>query len=334
MPTEGVATKEQLMAHFSRMALVRRTEIVADSLYKAKLIRGFCHLCDGQEAIAEGMEAALTYEDAIITAYRDHGTAIVRGDTPYRVLAEMMQKRTGSSGGKGGSMHYYNAKNNFYGGNGIVGAQLPVGAGLAFAMKYQSKPNVAVAMYGDGASNQGQLFEGANMAALWKLPVIFLCENNLYGMGTPVERASSNTKFYTRGDNIPGFKVDAQNVIAVREAMKWAKDYCVKGNGPLFVEFLTYRYHGHSMSDPGITYRNREEVNHVRENRDPIEIVRKLLLENSMATEKELKAIEKEIRAGIDADVEKIKNDPEPTAEDLYAHVGLGKHYIRGVEHP
>jgi pyruvate dehydrogenase E1 component alpha subunit len=278
MPTEGVATKEQLMAHFSRMALVRRTEIVADSLYKAKLIRGFCHLCDGQEAIAEGMEAALTYEDAIITAYRDHGTAIVRGDTPYRVLAEMMQKRTGSSGGKGGSMHYYNAKNNFYGGNGIVGAQLPVGAGLAFAMKYQSKPNVAVAMYGDGASNQGQLFEGANMAALWKLPVIFLCENNLYGMGTPVERASSNTKFYTRGDNIPGFKVDAQNVIAVREAMKWAKDYCVKGNGPLFVEFLTYRYHGHSMSDPGITYRNREEVNHVRENRDPIEIVRKLLL--------------------------------------------------------
>jgi pyruvate dehydrogenase E1 component alpha subunit len=189
-------------------------------------------------------------------------------------------------------------------------------------------------MYGDGASNQGQLFEGANMAALWKLPVIFLCENNLYGMGTPIERSSSNTKFYTRGDNIPGFKIDAQNVIVVREALKWAKDYCVQGKGPLFIEFLTYRYHGHSMSDPGITYRKREEVNEVRENRDPIEIVRKLLLENSMATEKELKEIEKVIRAQIDADVEKIKNDPEPTKEDMYSNIGHGKHYIRGVEHP
>lgn len=334
MPTQGVATTEQLTAYFTRMATVRRTEIVADAMYKAKLIRGFCHLCDGQEAISEGMEAALNYDDAIITAYRDHGQAICRGDTPYRVLAEMMQKRTGSSGGKGGSMHYYNAKNNFYGGNGIVGAQLPVGAGLAFAMKYNNKPNVAITMYGDGASNQGQLFEGANMAALWKLPVIFMCENNLYGMGTSIERSSSNTKFYTRGDVIPGFKIDAQNVIVVREAMKWAKEYCTSGKGPLFIEFLTYRYHGHSMSDPGITYRTREEVNEVRQNRDPIEIVRKLLVENSMATEKDLKDIEKKIRADIDAAIEKIKTDPEPTPEDLYAHVGLGKHYIRGVEHP
>jgi pyruvate dehydrogenase E1 component alpha subunit len=230
-------------------------------------------------------------------------------------------------------MHYYNSKNNFYGGNGIVGAQLPVGTGLAFALKYKQKPNVAIAMYGDGASNQGQLFEAANMAALWKLPMLYVCENNLYGMGTSIERSSSNTKFYTRGDNIPGFKIEGQNVLAVREAFKFAKNYAVSGKGPLFIELLTYRYHGHSMSDPGITYRTREEINEVRAKRDPIEIVRKLLLENSWATEAELKEIEKKIRADIEADVEKMKNDPEPSPADLYTHIGHGKHYIRGVEY-
>lgn len=229
-------------------------------------------------------------------------------------------------------MHYYNSKNNFYGGNGIVGAQIPVGAGLAFALKYQKKPNIAVTMYGDGAANQGQVAEAANMAALWKLPCIFLCENNLYGMGTANDRAAANTSYYARGDTIPGFKCDAQNVLLVRESMKWAKDHCLK-NGPLFIEYSTYRYHGHSMSDPGVTYRTRDEIKHVRDFRDPIMLVKHMLIENSWATEKELKEIEKEIRASIEADCEKLLNDPEPTFEDMYNNVTLSKPYIRGVTH-
>ena len=333
MPTKATTNKDELMGYFKNMVVMRRTELEADRLYKGKMIRGFCHLYDGQESIAEGMEAGLTWDDAIITAYRTHCQALGRGDTPYRIIAEMMQKSTGSSGGKGGSMHYYNAKNDFYGGNGIVGAQNPVGAGLAFGLKYQKKPNIAVTMYGDGAANQGQLYEAANMAALWKLPCVFLCENNLYGMGTSNARAAHNTEYFKRGDKIPGFKCDAQNILMVRETMKWTKEFCVK-NGPLFIEYMTYRYHGHSMSDPGITYRSRDEIKHVRDYRDPIMLVKHMLVENSWATEKELKAIEKEIRASIEADVAKLMNDPEPTAADLYTHVAAsGPQYIRGVTH-
>lgn len=257
---------------------MRRLEIVSDQLYKKREIRGFCHLYDGQEAIAEGMEAGMTRKDAIITAYRDHCQALARGDTTYRILAEMMAKQTGSSKGKGGSMHYYNSKERFFGGNGIVGAQMPVGTGLAFAMKYKGEDAFACTMYGDGAANQGQLFEAANIAGLHKLPMIYICENNHYGMGTSADRGSHNTKFYARGDLIPGLKVDAQNVLMVRETIKWAGAY-VKKNGPLFLEFSTYRYHGHSMSDPGITYRTKDEVQKVRDTRDPVEIVRNMILE-------------------------------------------------------
>jgi pyruvate dehydrogenase E1 component alpha subunit len=187
-------------------------------------------------------------------------------------------------------------------------------------------------MYGDGAANQGQVFEAANMAALWKLPAVFLCENNLYGMGTSNARAAANTRYFSRGDTIPGFRCDAQNVLMVRETMKWAKEFCVE-NGPLFMEYLTYRYHGHSMSDPGITYRSRDEIKHVREFRDPIGLVKHMLIENSWATEQELKSIEKELRKSVEDDVAKLLNDPEPTPEDLYTHVTITRPYIRGVSH-
>ena len=263
LPTTATVTKDELWAYFNEMATTRRLEILSDQLYKKREIRGFCHLYDGQEAISTGMEAGMTRQDCLITAYRCHAQALARGDTTYKILAEMMARKTGSSLGKGGSMHYYSSKNNFYGGNGIVGAQVPVGTGLAFALKYSKKPNFAVAMYGDGAANQGQLFEASNIAGLWKLPMIYLCENNTYGMGTSQDRAAHNTNFYMRGDRIPGLKIEAQNVLMVRETIKWAGKF-VQQNGPLFIEASTYRYHGHSMSDPGISYRDKSEVAEVR----------------------------------------------------------------------
>jgi pyruvate dehydrogenase E1 component alpha subunit len=228
-------------------------EMAADRLYKEKKIRGFCHLSTGQEAVAVGIEHAIERADHLITAYRCHGFAMMRGGTVKSIIGELLGRREGIAYGKGGSMHMFSP--GFYGGNGIVGAQVPVGAGIAFAQQYEGKKQVTLALYGDGASNQGQVFEAYNMASLWKLPVIFGCENNKYGMGTAANRSSAITEYYKRGQYIPGLKINGMDVLAVKAAVKYGKEYCAAGKGPLVYEYVTYRYGGHSMSDPGTTYR-------------------------------------------------------------------------------
>jgi pyruvate dehydrogenase E1 component alpha subunit len=245
-----------------------------------------------------------------------------------------MGKRTGSTLGRGGSMHLYRKKNNFYGGHGIVGAQVPLGVGLAFALKYLNKENVSVLMYGDGAANQGQLFEAANIAGLQKLPAIFVCENNLYGMGTSAEKASHNPNFYQRGDLIPGIRLSGQNVLQVREIVKIAKEYAIK-NGPIFLEMETYRYHGHSMSDPGVSYRTRDEISNVRKTQDCIEYVKGLLLTHKLASEQELKDIDRAAKEEIDAAVEQARKDPLPNEQDLLENIYINntEHWIRGIEY-
>nr|XP_022286731.1 probable pyruvate dehydrogenase E1 component subunit alpha, mitochondrial isoform X2 [Crassostrea virginica] len=268
------------------MRTIRRMETMAGNLYKAKQIRGFCHLYSGQEACCVGMEAAITPEDAVITAYRAHGWTYVRGISPLGVLAELTGRASGCAKGKGGSMHMYTK--NFYGGFGIVGAQVPLGAGIAYAMKYSNQPNICVTLYGDGAANQGQLFEAYNMAKLWNLPCIFVCKNNGYGMGTSVERASASTNYYSRGDYIPGMRVDGMDVLAVKEATKFAKEFALN-HGPILIEAATYRYHGHSMSDPGTSYRPREEIKKVRETRDPITMFKRRITDCDLVTPEELK---------------------------------------------
>ncbi|PNF19143.1 putative pyruvate dehydrogenase E1 component subunit alpha, mitochondrial [Cryptotermes secundus] len=297
------------------MHMIRRLETAAGNLYKEKLIRGFCHLYSGQEACAVGMKAAMRPQDSIISAYRVHGWTYLMGVEPVGVIAELTGRQSGCVRGKGGSMHMY-AK-NFYGGNGIVGAQVPLGVGVAFAAKYSGTDGVCLALYGDGAANQGQIFEVYNIAKLWDIPCIFVCENNGYGMGTSAERGSASTAFYTRGDYIPGIWVDGMDILAVREATQFAINHCISGKGPLVMETMTYRYSGHSMSDPGTSYRTREEVQDVRQTRDPITSFKEKILTAGLVTADELKKLENDIRVTIDEAVKKAKTDNEIGLDEL-----------------
>ncbi|KAI9452164.1 pyruvate dehydrogenase e1 component alpha subunit [Russula earlei] len=327
-------TKDGLLKMYKDMTTMRRMEQAADALYKSKLIRGFCHLAIGQEAVSVGLEASITKEDLVITAYRCHPFAVLRGGSITGVIGELLGRQIGMSKGKGGSMHIFTPR--FFGGNGIVGAQVPVGAGMAFAMKYLERPSVTFALYGDGASNQGQVFEAFNMAKLWNLPCVFICENNKYGMGTSAERSSSNTEYFTRGDKIPGIQANGMDIIASAQAVKHARDWVLSGKGPLLLEFVTYRYGGHSMSDPGTTYRTREEVQRMRSTQDPIRGLQRYIEEWGVATDADLKArkcttqaLDKAAKGVIDKAVEEAKASPEPRAEDLWTDI-----YYKGTEAP
>mmetsp|Transcript_45443 Transcript_45443/g.146291 ORF Transcript_45443/g.146291 Transcript_45443/m.146291 type:complete len:440 (+) Transcript_45443:57-1376(+) len=333
LPTSATTSAGELLEYYETMYTMRRMEIATDVLYKGKFVAGFCHLYDGQEGVGMGLEAAATMTDSIVTSYRDHCYQYTRGSTVAEVLGELLGKYIGPAKGKGGSMHMYKADNNFYGGNGIVGAQTSLGAGLAFAHKYAEDGGVAFALYGDGAANQGQLFEAANIAALLKLPVIFVCENNQYAMGTSLARGSACTDYYTRGQYMPGIKVDGMDVLAVREAVKVAKELAKEG--PVMMEMDTYRYHGHSMSDPGITYRNRDEVSQVRAARDPVDRAKRYCIDTELVTEAEIKEIDKEVKAEVAAAVEAAKAAPPPEQSELWTdvHVGQSKDFfMRGPD--
>ncbi|XP_024430719.2 pyruvate dehydrogenase E1 component subunit alpha, testis-specific form, mitochondrial isoform X1 [Desmodus rotundus] len=318
-PVTAVLTREDGLKYYKMMQIIRRMELKADQLYKQKFIRGFCHLCDGQEACCVGLEAGINPTDHIITSYRAHGFCYTRGLSLRSILAELTGRRGGCAKGKGGSMHMYSK--NFYGGNGIVGAQGPLGAGVSLASKYKGNNEVCLTVYGDGAANQGQIAEAYNMAALWKLPCIFICENNQYGMGTAVERASASTDYYKRGNFIPGLRVDGMDVLCVREAIKFAADYCRSGRGPIVMELQTYRFHGHSMSDPGVSYRTREEVQNVRNKRDPIMLLKDRMVNSNLTSVEELKEIDVEVRKEIDDAAQFAITDPEPPLEEIGHHI-------------
>jgi len=303
------------------MLLIRRFEEKAGQLYGMGHIGGFCHLYIGQEAVVVGMQAELKQGDQVITAYRDHGHMLAVGMDPKGVMAELTGRRNGYSKGKGGSMHMFSKEKHFYGGHGIVGATAPLGAGLAFANKYRGNDNVTLCYFGDGAANQGQVYETFNMAELWGLPVVFVIENNRYAMGTAIERSSSTTNLSQRGISfaIPGEQVDGMDVHAVRQAGARAIKYARSGKGPIILEMMTYRYRGHSMSDPA-KYRTREEVQKMRETHDPIERVRDQLLREGL-TDDELKKIDREVRNVVNAATDFALADPEPDSAELYTDV-------------
>ena len=314
-------TRAQELAALRDMLLIRRFEEKAGQLYGMGAIGGFCHLYIGQEAIVVGMQMSLKKGDQVITGYRDHGHMLACGMEANGVMAELTGRRGGYSKGKGGSMHMFSKEKNFYGGHGIVGAQVSLGTGLAFANRYRGNDSVSLAYFGDGASNQGQVYESFNMAELWKLPVIYIIENNRYAMGTSVTRSSAQTDFSKRGIsfNIPGQQVDGMDVRAVKAAGDEAVAWCRAGKGPFILEMQTYRYRGHSMSDPA-KYRTREEVDKVRHDQDPIEQVRNRLLA-AKVTEQELKAIDAEVREIVNASADFAQRDPEPDPSELWTDI-------------
>jgi pyruvate dehydrogenase E1 component alpha subunit len=315
-------SREEELHAYREMLLIRRFEEKSGQLYGMGLIGGFCHLYIGQEAVVVGMQMAAMPGDQVITGYRDHGHMLACGMDPKGVMAELTGRRGGLSKGKGGSMHMFSKEKNFYGGHGIVGAQVSLGAGLAFANWYRNDGTVSLTYFGDGAANQGQVYESFNMAQLWKLPVVFVIENNRYAMGTSVNRASAQTDFSKRGVsfNIPGEQVDGMDIHAVREAGRRAIEHARSGQGPYILEMQTYRYRGHSMSDPA-KYRTKEEVDKYRSERDPIENVRERLLSNQWADEAELKKIDGEIRAIINEAADFATTDPEPDPSELWTDI-------------
>ena len=314
--------KDELLKYYREMLLIRRFEEKAGQLYGMGLIGGFCHLYIGQEAVVVGLEAASKEGDKRITSYRDHGHMLACGMDAKGVMAELTGREGGYSKGKGGSMHMFSKEKHFYGGHGIVGAQVPLGAGLAFADKYLGNDNVTFTYFGDGAANQGQVYETYNMAELWSLPVVFVIENNQYAMGTSMKRSTKSTTLYGRGlaYGIPGEQVDGMDVLAVKAAGEKAVAHCRAGNGPYILEMMTYRYRGHSMSDPA-KYRTREEVEKIKTEKDCIEHVRDLLLQAGLASDEELKAIDKDIKAIVNESAEFAKESPEPALSELWTDI-------------
>jgi pyruvate dehydrogenase E1 component alpha subunit len=315
-------SKEEWLKYYHEMLLIRRFEEKAGQLYGMGLIGGFCHLYIGQEAVVVGLEACTKEGDKRVTSYRDHGHMLACGMDANGVMAELTGRAGGYSRGKGGSMHMFSREKHFYGGHGIVGAQVPLGAGLAFADKYKGNDNVTFTYFGDGAANQGQVYETYNMAELWALPIIFVIENNGYAMGTSVKRSTKSTTLFGRGlaYGIPGEQVDGMDVLAVKEAGEKAVAHCREGKGPYILEMMTYRYRGHSMSDPA-KYRTREEVEKIKTEKDAIEHVRDMLLDSGMASEEELKAVDRKIKEVVNASAEFAKESPEPDVSELFTDI-------------
>jgi pyruvate dehydrogenase E1 component alpha subunit len=314
--------KDQMLSWYKDMLLIRRFEEKAGQLYGMGLIAGFCHLYIGQEAVVVGVQGALEEGDQVVTGYRDHGHMLATGMDPNGVMAELTGREGGYSRGKGGSMHMFSRDKNFFGGHGIVGAQVPIGTGLALSNKYKENGKISVTYFGDGAANQGQVYESFNMAKIWDLPVVYVIENNQYAMGTSVKRSSSETHLYKRGVsfNIPGEEVDGMDVVAVNEAAAKAAEHARSGNGPYILEMKTYRYRGHSMSDPA-KYRTREEVDDIRSHSDPIEGAKKKILEAGYADEDALKKMDKEIKEIVSDSADFARESPEPNPDQLYTDV-------------